>query len=125
MVALCLTAGLIAATLPLAEFTLAWTHSIEKVRWEEDYRLGDAGLMLVEARIRGAGAGMEPPAGAVLERGVWRYAPQRAAQGSLSLSHSPYAGDYEICTAGDCRRLSELLPGLAAIQTVTLFPCRP
>jgi hypothetical protein len=22
---------------PVTEFTLAWTHSIEKVRWEEDY----------------------------------------------------------------------------------------
>ena len=44
-------------------FTLAWTHSIEKVRWEEDYAvrfdavLGQPVLHAVQARVRGSGAG--------------------------------------------------------------------
>jgi hypothetical protein len=70
---LCIAAGALVTTLAVESFTLAWTHSIEKTRWEEDWRLAGGRLQLVEARIRGSGAGMEPPAGAVLENGVWRY----------------------------------------------------
>jgi hypothetical protein len=54
MSGICLAAGVIAAFLPLSEFTLAWTHSIEKIRWEEDYRVQDNRLVLQEARIRGS-----------------------------------------------------------------------
>jgi hypothetical protein len=36
---LCLSAGLLSTTLAANAFTLAWTHSIEKVRWEEDWRI--------------------------------------------------------------------------------------
>ncbi len=39
MIALCLgMAGSVWATLPQS-FTLAWQHTVEKVLWEEDYRL--------------------------------------------------------------------------------------
>ena len=46
-----------AAFVPQRAFTLAWTHSIEKTRWEEDYRVARAAdgsplLRLVRARIR-------------------------------------------------------------------------
>ena len=71
MIGLCMgLAGAVWAQLPVAEFTLAWDHSVEKVRWEEDYRVTAAGLLLGEARVRGSGAGMEPPANAVLRDGV-------------------------------------------------------
>lgn len=40
---------------PMA-LTLAWTHSIEKIRWEEDYRATPAGVVLLEDRIQGTGA---------------------------------------------------------------------
>ena len=33
---LCIVSGSLLAALPLTAFTLAWTHSIEKTRWEED-----------------------------------------------------------------------------------------
>lgn len=74
---LCITAAAagLDVSLPLQHFTLAWTHSIEKIRWEEDYRMVGTHLQLVEARIRGSGAGMEPPDGAVLKNGVWHYQP--------------------------------------------------
>ena len=36
---LCLVSGSLLAALPLTAFTLAWTHSIEKTRWEEDWQI--------------------------------------------------------------------------------------
>jgi hypothetical protein len=48
-------------TLALAAFTLVWTHSIEKVDWQEDWHVTPDGLELVQARVKGSGAGMEPP----------------------------------------------------------------
>ncbi len=57
MIGLCMgLAGAVWAQLPLPAFTLAWTHTIEKIRWEEDYRVTPSGLLLGEARIKGTGA---------------------------------------------------------------------
>ena len=61
-------------------FTLGWTHSVEHVRWEEDWRVTPAGLELVEARVQGSGAGMEPPEGARLAGGWWTWRPARPPQ---------------------------------------------
>ena len=120
---ICLAAAVLTATLPLQAFTLAWTHSIEKIRWEEDYRLDDGRLLLTEARIKGSGAGMEAPDGARFERGVWRYRPALAPLARLGLAHSPYADDYEICAAGSCRPLAALLPGIGETAVVEVAPC--
>ena len=60
-------------------FTLAWTHSIEKVRWEEDYRIVTPGigvppaLVPWRARVRGSCAGMEPGAQARWRDGWFEY----------------------------------------------------
>jgi hypothetical protein len=74
MIAVCLAAAALAISLPLQAFTLNWTHSIEKILWEEDYQVvqttSGARLQLTEARIRGSGAGMEPPPDAVLKNGA-------------------------------------------------------
>ena len=90
---LCIWAGAtLLATLPIIDFTLAWTHSIEKIRWEEDWRVTPDGLEIVEARIRGTGAGMEPPEGAELRDGIWHYRPAIATQASRNagtLGHAP------------------------------------
>ncbi|MBI3525229.1 MAG: DUF1850 domain-containing protein [Betaproteobacteria bacterium] len=126
MSGICLAAGAIAAILPFSAFTLAWTHSIEKIRWEEDYRIVDTRpprLQLTEARIRGSGAGMEPPDGAVLKNGVWRYRPPLAPLERLQLSHSPYVADYQLCHAGDCKSLKSYLPGLPGTAVITLAAC--
>ncbi|MDQ6882177.1 MAG: DUF1850 domain-containing protein, partial [Pseudomonadota bacterium] len=113
-----------AATLPWAAFTLAWTHSIEKIRWEEDYQVVGQRLVLQEARIRGSGAGMEPPAGAQLDaRGVWHYRPELAPLERLRLSHSPYAGSYEFCSAGECKPLDLILRPLPQFETVEVAVC--
>ena len=119
---LCIAAGALVATLAVDSFTLAWTHSIEKIRWEEDWRIESGQLHLVEARIRGSGAGMEPPAGAVLESGVWHYRPALAPLARLRLAHSTFTRGYELCFDSRCRPLAELA-GRADNQPVELFSC--
>lgn len=117
-------AGAVWAQLPVAEFTLAWDHSVEKVRWEEDYRVTAAGLLLGEARVRGSGAGMEPPANAVLRDGVWHYRTIRPPLQPLRLGRTPEAGDYQLCTGGTCRPFSSWLgPPSADRPWVELWGC--
>ena len=123
MSGLCLAAGKLLAALPLTAFTLAWTHSIEKTRWEEDWRIGDGMLTLHAARIRGAGAGMEPPPGARLDPGVWHYQPPPTPLPQLRLSHSPYTAGYELCTGDACRPLADLLPGMSDNAVIELSAC--
>lgn len=122
MIGVCLAVDMaIRAALPVTGFTLAWTHSVEKVVWEEDYRVERHGLVPVAARVRGSGAGMEPPAGAVLRDGAWHYRPSIESLPRLVLTVSPHAGDYRLCSAGRCRMLGELA-GVRA-GAVHLFPC--
>ena len=109
---ICLAAGALAASIAVNSFTLAWMHSIEKIRWEEDWRVEGKVLVLDEARILGSGAGMEPPANAVLKNGV-----------VLRLTHSPYTRGYEICNAGRCRALADHLPGIDNIVVIELREC--
>ncbi len=125
MSGLCLAAGALIASLPLSAFTLAWTHSIEKTRWEEDYRIEASRLVLTEARIKGAGAGMEPPADADFRNGVWHYPPKLPPLERLALTHSPYAADYEICSNAACKPLAEILTGLPEFALIEVSPCSP
>lgn len=120
---LCLMAGAVSAVLAIDSFTLAWTHSIEKIRWEEDWQVSLRHLVLTEARIRGTGAGMEPPEGAVLQNGVWHYRPPLPSQDKLRLTHSPHVAGYELCIAGHCAPLAERLPELATYSVIELDPC--
>lgn len=132
MIGVCLaTAGLAAAvvttSLPLQGFTLAWTHSIEKTRWEEDYQVLSTAdgprLQLTEARIHGSGAGMEPPPDAVLAGGVWHYRPPLAPLERLHLARSEYVADYSICWDGRCRGLAELAGPPATAPQVEIYAC--
>lgn len=123
MSGICLSAGLITAFLPFSGFTLAWTHSIEKIRWEEDYRVSGERLVLEEARIRGSGAGMEPPADARLTSGVWHYRPHLPPLERLNLTHSPYTTGYELCGKTGCQALSAVLADLPEIALVEISPC--
>lgn len=125
MSGVCLAAGKLLAALPIASFTLAWTHSIEKTRWEEDWQIRDRQLTISEARIKGAGAGMEPPLGAILKNGVWHYRPADRADraGPVVLAHSPYAAGYELCDRNRCQPLAELLPGIGDHASIELSVC--
>lgn len=101
---------------PATAFTLAWTHSIEKTRWEEDYRVrmnarGVPRLALERARIRGSGAGMEPPPGAVFHDGWYEYTPAEQPRGALRLTRSGYTADFDWCARGRrCEPMADLLP---------------
>jgi hypothetical protein len=127
MTGLCLAVGALTAKLAISSFTLAWTHSIEKIGWQEDYRVTAAGLVLDEARIQGSGAGMEPPAGAVLRGGWWHYRPDLPPLPRLMLARSHAVPDWRLCVAGTCRPLGAYLPdgeGEAESETpAVLSPC--
>jgi hypothetical protein len=124
---LCLTAGTVSAMLAVQSFTLSWVHSIEKIQWQEDWRVDARELVIDEARIRGTGAGMEPPDNAVLKDGIWRYQPAVTRHQVLRLTHSPYAQGYEICTTLKdqfrCQPLVNLLPAIDNNAVIELRPC--
>ena len=101
---------------PVKRFTLAWTHSIEKVRWEEDYAVRPGAvpdappvLQALSARVRGSGAGMEPPPDAVLRNGWFEYTPRTVSPQGLRLTRSAFTADYDWCMGGRCVPLSRLL----------------
>ena len=131
---LCLSAG----TAPLAsapsvattQFTLRWQHSIEKTAWEEDYLVAGSWLLLSGARIRGSGAGMEPPPDAVLQGGIWHYRVADPWRRTLVLARSEFVRDYELCldaasaasaAAVACQPMSHWIPVSAG--TTTLRAC--
>jgi hypothetical protein len=123
MSGLCLAAAGLTLSLPLQAFTLAWTHSIEKIRWEEDYRIAGGRLELVEARIRGSGAGMEPPDSAVLKNGVWHYRPALPLLPELRLAHSAYVADYQLCWNSVCHALGDIVGSPDAAPEIVLRAC--
>ena len=111
------------ATVTTRRFTLAWTHSIEKILWEEDYQVENGQLRLVVARVRGSGAGMEPPEGSVLRNGAYEYQPAQSMFPSLRLTRSTFTRDYELCWDGQCRDFGALLGKPAQGEVVELYPC--
>ena len=108
MSAVCLAAGVL--------YTLTWTHSVEKTLWEEDWLAEGGKIRIVEARVQGSGAGMEPGEGAVLKDGFWRWQPKSAPMRSLVLTLSPYVRDYRLCRSGQCQSLRDLAPGSDRVE---------
>ncbi|MBF0676955.1 DUF1850 domain-containing protein [Pseudomonas sp.] len=127
MMSLCLgLAGVVWAHLPTPAFTLAWDHTIEKIRWEEDYRVTPDGLVLGEARVKGSGAGMEIPDGATLRDGSWHYRTTLPPLPLLRLGRTPEAGDYQLCIDRQCRPMGDWLgPPLLDTPAVELWSCSP
>ena len=122
---LCLLSAGVAKTLTLAAFTLAWTHSVEKTDWQEDWRITPRGLELVQARVKGSGAGMEPPPEARLVDGWFQWQPKRAAVPQLVLGNSGAAGEWRLCSDGQCRALSEIFGRPAGPNVTTMSACDP
>ena len=116
---LCILAAGKTLTLSVAAFTLSWTHSVERSRWEEDWKVLPSGLQVVEARIEGSGAGMEPPEGAVLRGGWWVYAPRVDPQRRVVLAASGATGaGWTLCSVQGCRELGDEAGG-----PIVLAPC--
>ena len=126
MIGLCMgLAGVVWAQVGAPDFTLAWDHTIEKIRWEEDYQVTPNGLLLGQARVKGSGAGMEIPADAELHEGSWRYQRQLPPLQPLRLGRTPEAGDYELCLNGHCYPLSRWLgPPQASQPALEFWTCR-
>lgn len=123
---LCLAAGMLATSLALGDFTLAWTHSVEKTEWREHWRIEDGALRLLEARVKGSGAGMDPGAGARLEDGWWVWTPQLPPVPELVLARSGATADWRLCDAagGDCRDLAAIAgPDGPDAPPLVLRPC--
>jgi hypothetical protein len=118
---LCLAAGSKTVPLMVSMLTLAWTHSVEKIPWEEDWRLTPAGLELVEARIRGSGAGMDPPAEARFVDESWRWKPSVPPLPEVVMRRSGATADWRICIKGQCRPMDAYVPPDA--DPVILKPC--
>lgn len=122
MMALCLATSLATAVVAANAFTLAWTHSIERVRWEEAWRVEGEALVLDSVRVRGHGAGMEPGEGATLKDGVWTWHP-RTRHAVLRLTRSPHTADYDWCEDGrPCVPLGTLLPSDGAVTELRACP---
>jgi hypothetical protein len=99
---LCILAAGKVTALAVSAFTLSWTHSVEKTTWQEAWRLTPQGFVAESARVEGSGAGMEPPAGAVLDGGGYRYTPSLPPQSRLVLAASGMAGAWRLCAGGEC-----------------------
>lgn len=117
MSAACLMAGSLALAVTQG-FSLGWTHSVERVGWQESWEVDGDRLHLIRARVRGSGAGMEPGDGAVLRDGWWEWSPDlRVAKIDLAESGATVSG-WQLCTDSGCRELGDR-PGAG----VELRPC--
>ena len=119
---LCFASAGVVKALSVAAFTLAWTHSVEKVEWQEDWRVTTNGLELAQSRVKGSGAGMEPPPEARLVDSWFQWQPRRAPMPQVVLGNSGAAGEWRLCHDRHCRTLSEIF-GHPVGANVTMSPC--
>jgi hypothetical protein len=125
-VSLCLASLGVVKTLSIAAFTLVWTHSVEKVDWQEDWRVTPNGLQLVQARVKGSGAGMEPPPEARLVDGWFQWQqPARPPLPEVLLGNSGAAGEWRLCSDGSCRTLSEIFGHPIGMNVTAMKACDP
>jgi hypothetical protein len=122
---LCLASTGIVKTLSIAAFTLVWTHSVEKTDWQEDWRITPQGLELMQARVKGSGAGMEPPPEALLIDGWFQWRPKRPPMPEVVLGNSGAAGEWRLCHDGQCQTLSEIFGQPIGISVTTVSACDP
>ena len=122
---LCLASAGVVKSLALAAFTLAWTHSVERIEWQEDWLVSGAGLELAQARVKGSGAGMEPPPEARLVDGWFQWQPHRPPFPEVVLGNSGAAGEWRICSDGHCRTLSDIFEHAIGADAITMRACEP
>jgi hypothetical protein len=118
----CFIAGSIAKALQVTAFTLAWTHSVQKTEWQEDWQVTIAGLTLIEARIQSSGAGVDPPENARLIDGWWRWRPTPVDRSEVVLADSGAVGDWRVCLGGTCEPLQRTV-GIEAPGAVIMRRC--
>lgn len=121
---LCLATAGVVKSLTVASFMLSWTHSVEKTEWQEDWRVTPQGLEIVEARVKGSGAGMEPPPDASLKEGWFHWKPQLPVLPEVALGNSGMAGEWRLCTDGKCQELSAILGRPLGAAVTTMSVCK-
>jgi hypothetical protein len=122
-VSLCLASAGLVKVLSIATFTLAWTHSVEKTDWQEDWRVTPQGLVLTQARIKGSGAGMEPPPQARLIDGWFQWRPEDGPKPQLVLANSGAAGEWRLCQDRNCKTLSDIFGHPIGANVTTMSAC--
>ncbi len=121
MAALCIASASGIAKIAVTAFTLSWTHSVEKTRWEEDWRVTPAGLEIIEARVEGSGAGMDPPDGSRFDGKFWRWKPPLKPLPELALRRSDAVPQgWTFCAEGRCRPIAD---AAEKADIVRLSPC--
>ena len=119
---LCLATGAAVLSLAVPGFTLSWSHSVEHTIWWERWEVTAAGLRPVEARVAGAGAGIDLPEGAERRADGWHYRPGLPVQREVWLAASGATdGGWTFCAGGACRVLGAE-PG-AALHLWTAPDC--
>lgn len=117
--ALCVLSAAGLLRIATTSFMLQWTHSVEKIPWQEDWQLTPAGFVLTQARIKGSGAGMEPPEDAVLRDGWYHYVPGIPPRQEIILAASgSTVSGWQLCANGSCREL-----GTQSEDIITLKQC--
>jgi hypothetical protein len=66
---------------------------------------------------------MEPPPGARLVDGWWTWRPAREPLPGVKLTHSSFAGDYQLCRKARCSALSDLAGPAGEGEAINLAPC--
>lgn len=104
--ALCIATASGVTKLAITLFTLSWTHSVEKTSWQEDWRIANGRLEIVEARVEGSGAGMEPGVAARFDGRFWRWRPALAPLAELALRNSQAIPEgWKLCSGQTCHIL--------------------
>ena len=116
---LCILAAAKTSIVVASLFTLSWTHSVEKTEWQEDWKINNTKLELIEARVQGSGAGMDPPEGSKFKNGWWVYRPAKIDIKELYLSTSnTNLKNWKICFDGKCQVLNNNHE-----NPIKIFPC--
>lgn len=104
--AICVSSAAMILQVAAAGFTLSWQHSVEKIPWQESWTARQDGLHLTQARVKGSGAGMEPPEDAVLRDGWYVFLPDIPPLPELVLAASgDTVSGWIFCAAGECHEL--------------------
>ena len=122
---LCVAAAGLTLKIATAAFTLAWSHTVEHQPWQEDWQVEGDRLVLHEVRVKGSGAGMEPPPEARLVDGWYVWQPANERREKLVLRRAGDTdgaiGDWQLCPSdAPCRALGDLV---GDADPVTLQSC--
>jgi hypothetical protein len=116
--AACLAVGALVLPLATPEFTLHWTHSVERVEWVEHWQVAPDELILQGSALKGSGAGMEPGPEARLSDGWWVSPGGTRVPRLLLAASGATTGGWTLCADGTCRQI-----GSDAADPLVVAPC--